>query len=322
VKVLGTMLTHRGFSAWIVVDGKPLPEYLVAIDSNANQVSCWIPSEEGKPFAVHWQDHGGQVDTCSFITLDGFVVPGRFLFGDGVASRQGVRTSSSTERPFIFQKVDETASETSSEGSSKDVGVVALRIKRVARVDLRPANTILELSKTLLGKRKAGDFCVGYGEEHPSDEQFPSTWSVVPHDKTVSGGKQPSTYVSFVFRYRSREFLEAQGIATESEPVRVPTPKRAPVRRVVSLPPNMPSLDAWVPPRKKAKLAMIPQLGPYPRPTQDVRRIVSCKVEMKKHNGFPGQGMLVLDGLTCDNSWVDSGDSGTEAGFSQSSGTD
>jgi hypothetical protein len=42
------MLTHRGFSAWIVVDGEALPEYLVAVDSGANKVSCWIPSEEGQ----------------------------------------------------------------------------------------------------------------------------------------------------------------------------------------------------------------------------------------------------------------------------------
>lgn len=42
------MLTHRGFSAWIVVDGQTLPEYLVAVDVSAHRVNCWIPSEEGK----------------------------------------------------------------------------------------------------------------------------------------------------------------------------------------------------------------------------------------------------------------------------------
>jgi hypothetical protein len=42
------MLTHRGFSAWIVVDGKELPEYLVAVDGDPNRVSCWIPGEEGQ----------------------------------------------------------------------------------------------------------------------------------------------------------------------------------------------------------------------------------------------------------------------------------
>ena len=42
------MLTHRGFSAWIVADGETLPEYLVAVDSTANKVSCWIPSKHGQ----------------------------------------------------------------------------------------------------------------------------------------------------------------------------------------------------------------------------------------------------------------------------------
>jgi hypothetical protein len=55
---------------------------------------------------VHWKDHGGKVDTCSFITLDGFVVPGRFLFGEGETWRQGVRSSMNTERPFMFQRVE------------------------------------------------------------------------------------------------------------------------------------------------------------------------------------------------------------------------
>lgn len=56
---------------------------------------------------MYWQDHGGAVDSCAFITLDGLVVPGRFLFGDGIASRGGVRVSKSSEKPFIFQKVPE-----------------------------------------------------------------------------------------------------------------------------------------------------------------------------------------------------------------------
>jgi len=42
------MPTHRGFSAWIEVEGRALPEYLVAIDDSATRVSCWISSEEGK----------------------------------------------------------------------------------------------------------------------------------------------------------------------------------------------------------------------------------------------------------------------------------
>lgn len=56
---------------------------------------------------MHWQDHGSKEDSCAYITLDGFTVPGRFLFGEGVAWRRGIRTSKSSERPFVFQKVEE-----------------------------------------------------------------------------------------------------------------------------------------------------------------------------------------------------------------------
>lgn len=41
-----------------------------------------------------------------------------------------------------------------------------------------------------------------FGDERRAYEQYATTWSVKPHD--VPGAKTPSTYVSFVFRYRSR----------------------------------------------------------------------------------------------------------------------
>jgi hypothetical protein len=58
---------------------------------------------------VYWRDHDSKVDSCAYIMLDGFVVPGRFLFGTGIAFREGVRTGPTTEKPFMFQKVDETS---------------------------------------------------------------------------------------------------------------------------------------------------------------------------------------------------------------------
>lgn len=41
------MLTHRGFSAWVVSNGMILPEHLVAVDEQCHRVSCWIPGTEG-----------------------------------------------------------------------------------------------------------------------------------------------------------------------------------------------------------------------------------------------------------------------------------
>jgi len=42
------MLTHRGFSAWIEVNGKRLPEFLAGLDTTKNVASCWIPGIEGQ----------------------------------------------------------------------------------------------------------------------------------------------------------------------------------------------------------------------------------------------------------------------------------
>ncbi|KAF4578873.1 hypothetical protein EYR36_000681 [Pleurotus pulmonarius] len=231
------MLTHRGFSAWITCDGQALPEYLVAVEEDVHQVSCWIPSEEGKPFVVYWRDNtepapAQPIDSCGFITLDGLVVPGRFLFGTGTACRGGVRSGPNTERPFVFLKVGEEEAgdgvgwreieagvlmadvdyfvDTPSSKSKQDVGTIIVRIRRVQRVDQHPANPIQPVSGKVLGKRKTGDVGIGFGEDVPAYYQSPATWKVKPHPEDAHAGS--ASYVTFVFRYRSAEFLQSQGI--------------------------------------------------------------------------------------------------------------
>ncbi|KAF5389810.1 hypothetical protein D9757_003702 [Collybiopsis confluens] len=278
-------LTHRGFSAWIVVDGLPVPEYLTAINSKTNQVSCWIPGEEGKTFSVHWSDAGGKVDTCTFITLDGVVVPGRFLLGSGATYRSGVRTSKTTEAPFVFKRAQDDHSSPSS--SKSEAGMITLKIKRVTRTAPRPANPYQDLSKISPSRQQTGELCASifsFGRENKSYEQSPHTWAVQPHDASPSKSNKIPTYVSFVFRYRTLEFLQAQGIS-ETEPVPdTPSPKpysRAPIRRIVSAPATAaPPTPSPTPPLRLSKEETKPYLGnPYPlrRPTIDMRRTASWR---------------------------------------------
>jgi len=291
------MLTHRGFSAWIAVDGKPLSEYLVAEDTKASRVSCWIPSEEGQKFSVFWKDHGGKVDSCAFITLDGLMVPGRFLFGDGETSRGGVRSSARTERPFVFQKIEQD--EPSSQSVNKDVGMITLRIKRIQRIAGRPANPLQQLpSSVALGKRKAGELCVGFGEDQQTVDQYAYTWSVKPYEKDGPvTGQRPKTYVSFVFRYRTREWLQMQGIMPECDVPSSPPATRAGMRRVSSAPAvQVPASKVALitpraspsPPKKKFKadVQAKPYLGAAPRrprrPSADMRRTVSYQVTSRE----------------------------------------
>ena len=59
-------------------------------------------------FSVHWRDVGTRTHSCAYVSLDGFQVPGRFLNGYGETSREGVRTGSNTERPFVFMEKSST----------------------------------------------------------------------------------------------------------------------------------------------------------------------------------------------------------------------
>lgn len=285
------MLTHRGFSAWVVSNGEILPEYLVAVDEQSHRVSCWIPGTEGHTFDIYWQDHGGHVDSCGFIVLDGFVVPGRFLFGQGVASRGGVRASKLTERPFMFQQVSEFATGSPQHAAAKQAGMITLKIKRIKRVFNRPPNAIQPLPElAVLGKRQAGDLCIGFGEEVQAFEQYSSTWSVVPYDQDIPGATKPSTYVSFVFRYRSPDFLEAQGISVEKRP----TPLKHSTRRTASLPPHvLNDLETSPNPRKKPRLTPIlahPSSSGPRRPSFELRRTMSWTVTKQE----AGEGQFFL----------------------------
>jgi len=157
------------------------------------------------------------------------VVPGRFLFGTGVASRRGVRSGPSTEKPFVFSKIEEKGDEGSSEAAGKEVGTITLRVKRVERIGHRAANGLQSIPSPR-GNRAVGDHCVGFGQEKPSTFQYPQTWSIKMKDK-------PSTYVTFVFRYRSGEFLLAQGIMPDPEPpLSIPAKRELPVRLIASEP--------------------------------------------------------------------------------------
>ncbi|KAI0032216.1 hypothetical protein K488DRAFT_16932, partial [Vararia minispora EC-137] len=93
-------LAHLGMRAYLSSSGQRLPLYEPRVSGKT--VSAWVPARPGQVFAVCWQDLGTGFDTAAYIHIDGTIVPGRFLFGQGVAWRTGVRTGPQTERPFTF----------------------------------------------------------------------------------------------------------------------------------------------------------------------------------------------------------------------------
>ncbi|KAG1782622.1 hypothetical protein EV702DRAFT_1065671 [Suillus placidus] len=226
------MLTHRGFSACIVSEGKPVPEYLVAVVAEKpNTISCWIPSQVGKTFSVHWRDEGTKMHSCAFITLDGFVVPGRFLFGEGETCRNGVRSGPQTERPFMFAQ---RPSSDASGQSMKDAGSIMLKI-RFVKLDGSKAANPLQNIPDLNSQSHPGDHCIGYGQEKNTYTQSPMTWKVKSSDQD-----DKRSHVTFLFRYRSPEWLMAQGIISTELHV----PRSLPANRRVASAPVAQSVNA------------------------------------------------------------------------------
>lgn len=290
------MLMHREFSAWIVSNNQPLPEYLVAVDEKGSRVSCWIPSEAGKQFSVHWRDHGSNVHTCSFISLDGFVVPGRFLYGTGSASREGVRSGPTSERPFIFAEYRDASS---SGDCNRNAGTIMLKIKRVRLEGHKRANPFQTIPDESSRATVSGH-CVGYGDERPTYEQSPSTWQIKPYDRASNG-----SYVTFVFRYRPRGFLLSQGIMSEDDRTAesaVPQRKVRPSQRRVTSAPVATALATGTlitpspspsPNTKKMETTTSFYPGPARHRTTHNVRTVSMN-EPRRNVPYPGEGILEL----------------------------
>ncbi|TDL24874.1 hypothetical protein BD410DRAFT_785599 [Rickenella mellea] len=215
------MPTHKGFTTWISCEGKVLEEFETRFDADGIKVTCWIPSEAGKHFSIHWQDHGSQIPSAAYISLDGCTVSGRFLWGSGATFRSGVRSGPCTERPFSFAKIEKTTSRPSQVPPAHEIGTIILRIKQVQRGDPRTPNRYQVLPPPLSQEWSGttGGVCTTFGREVAYYEQYPQTWSAHPWDAT-----QPGSFAKFVFRYRPLDFLQAQGIATATSTGTVPAP--------------------------------------------------------------------------------------------------
>ncbi|OCH92214.1 hypothetical protein OBBRIDRAFT_818381 [Obba rivulosa] len=208
------MLAHLSYAAWVTCEGKELSEYEVTLDKRKNRVTCWIPSQAGKTFTVHWRDMGSSVESATYLYLDGTVVPGHFLFGSGTAERGSMRVGEAEERPFMFATVQEDTEGTpSKKNASKHVGTIMIKIRQVRRTSPHAPNAPRVPPRSPRGRRTTGETYIGFGPIRSSHPQATNTWSIVPYDD-----KKPGSYVTFVFRYRPRDFLVMQGIMSRSDP--------------------------------------------------------------------------------------------------------
>lgn len=139
-------------------------------------------------FSVHWADQGTNVDSATYIKLDGFTVPGRFLFGKGQAQRSGVRVGDDLERPFQFSRVDEGEirayhAELSCQShglipirivaslaqaghtNNLEVGTIVVKIKLVRRNGRHQPNAPQTIPSPVRGTRQSDETCIRCGPD-------------------------------------------------------------------------------------------------------------------------------------------------------------
>ncbi|KAF8126957.1 hypothetical protein EV363DRAFT_1433833 [Boletus edulis] len=205
------------FTANIIVDGKALEEYDVTSES-PTRVTCWVASEEGKPFAVQWKCHeerriaGSQGSVYVDGTGCGNVLKYPGTLGDGSTTAtlsSLIRATSMQDLMFArVQLSDDDA--LLNKKIHKDLGEISLVIVRgeIKTVrenhhadDVMPFNNNNE--ELHERSKKATVHCVGFG---PQKARKRSRYIC-----RLIRNSLPK--IDFVFKYRPLSVLQANGIA-------------------------------------------------------------------------------------------------------------
>ncbi|THU89705.1 hypothetical protein K435DRAFT_865044 [Dendrothele bispora CBS 962.96] len=203
------MLTLGDFSTWIEVDDLPLQEYDIKIKDS--EVTCWIPSEVGKNFRVRWTI---QTDFCVAIDvyLDGQLSVSKLRKawpGKTEGGTDGIYTSPTSQKPFLFSRLDLTDDDAYLDTSHTQIGEIKVVFDEAVVVshdtgftpsDFKELGKVHERSKKVVGHQ------IGLGKEKQ-----------IPYEQ-FSSFRTLRTLATMIFRYRPIAILRANGLAPPAEP--------------------------------------------------------------------------------------------------------
>ncbi|RPD77297.1 hypothetical protein L226DRAFT_559352 [Lentinus tigrinus ALCF2SS1-7] len=207
----------KGYEVWITCDGEPLPEYQTQVEGDDKTIACFIPSESGKEFVIHWRDNVKTTWLKYTFKLDGRSLSHAQASSAGVTGKvAGVLTGPDIEQPFQFADLRTSDDDAllNNMFSNADLGTIQVSVCRVHEhftvVPFTPATfsavgTVHERSK----KAGAHNVTLGKGSR------------VADHPHRYLCHREPidlsEGYVAtFLFRYRPRALLQAQGVMPPS----------------------------------------------------------------------------------------------------------
>ncbi|KAJ7661651.1 hypothetical protein B0H17DRAFT_1212207 [Mycena rosella] len=243
------MLQANGFSAWIEIDGILAAEYSLEFYEPERTITCWIPSQVGKTFSVCWRNTGMNTTTAGHVFMDGKDCGGRVLYGPSTicAIHTGV-TDGTSVRQFTFAPLavtDDDAFLGHSAGQEKLglIEVVICPIQVIGFVPVVPTAPILDI-KIHERSKTAVTHQIKLAE--PRLLAMPQV--------AVSHRFIGPPIVTFAFKYRPLDILQANGIAPLPPqlqrplaleiPAREPTPDDDDLEEILALRAKLDALEA------------------------------------------------------------------------------
>ncbi|KAF8072180.1 hypothetical protein FPV67DRAFT_1484268 [Lyophyllum atratum] len=196
------------FSAWICMEGVQQPQYAIKYFPDKRLATCWVASEVGKNFSICWKDSLGSFTSSGRVYVDGtrgdtgtLTHSAKYLNGR-TSCIKGFTTSKTTERLFLFSKLDLTDDRYLYTASSH-LGEIKLEIQQCR---VKGSSTRWKWKKVFPEPGKVHERSKK-GMIHGS-KLSPETQCKVEFVETVKFGK----VATFIFKYRPLAQLQANGI--------------------------------------------------------------------------------------------------------------
>ncbi|KAJ7212927.1 hypothetical protein GGX14DRAFT_445667 [Mycena pura] len=214
------MLLWREFTAWVTIDGQEATEYGIETSEDQKTVTCWIASELGKTFSVHWRNASYPHDTAGYVKMDGSSCGGIVLYRQSVprtVEKNGV-SDGFTVRPFMFSSLELTDDDAllGSSSSYQDLGIIELMIVpvQVTQRGVPGVNRSLAQLKIHERSKKAVTQQISLAES-----------KIIPNPAPLVRARSAGPgLVKFYFKYRPMDVLRANGIVPYAPELKTKTP--------------------------------------------------------------------------------------------------
>ncbi|KAK7443242.1 hypothetical protein VKT23_015839 [Stygiomarasmius scandens] len=196
-------------SACIIIDGNPAQEYKTT--TQGVETTCWIASEVGKNFAVHWKKCAvgyHSIEVC----LDGKLAVSRSSSAPVSADfATGVVTSEHTQKLFLFSDLESTNDDKLLHQNHAQLGEIRVSFYESQFNGYSDFGKFMEYNAKndnafsapvkVHERSKVFGHRIGLGQEQRRS-----------NEKLVAHVRHVRLLAAFVFRYRPIEFLRANGI--------------------------------------------------------------------------------------------------------------